>query len=145
MRAKLGEGERAGLPGMRRRGKERYMGKKILIVDDDAMNRKLAGMLLKKQQYETETVESGDEGIERIRREAFDVLLLDVEMPEKNGIETLRELRAQGLGGGMKVLFLTGNEESEVAGAAAELGADGYIKKPFLPQELIDAVAGALA
>lgn len=121
------------------------MGKRILIVDDDAMNRKLAGMMLKKQQYETETAESGAEGIERIRQEAFDVLLLDVEMPEKNGIETLRELRGKNLGSGMKVLFLTGNEESEVADAIAELGADGYIKKPFLPQELIDAVARALA
>lgn len=121
------------------------MGKRILIVDDDAMNRKLAGMLLKKQQYEIETAQSGAEGIERIRQEAFDVLLLDVEMPEKSGIETLRELREEKLGNGMKVLFLSGNEEAEVAGAIAELGADGYIKKPFLPQELIDAVAYTLA
>ena len=116
------------------------MGKKILIVDDDAMNRKLAGMMLKKGNHEVRAVESGDEGIALLSGEAFDVLLLDVEMPGKNGIETLRQIRAEGLGEGMKVLFLTGNEESEVSGAIREFSADGYIKKPFKPQELLEAV-----
>lgn len=116
------------------------MGKKVLIVDDDAMNRKLAGMMLKKGQHETEAAKSGEEGIKALREGAFDVLLLDVEMPEKNGIETLRQIRAEGLGEGMRVLFLTGNEESEVSDAIRELGVDGYIKKPFQPQELLGAV-----
>ncbi len=116
------------------------MGKKILIVDDDAMNRKLAGMMLKKGQHEVEAVDSGDAGIALLRGNSFDVLLLDVEMPGKNGIETLRQIRAEGLGKGMRVLFLTGNEESEVSDAIRELCADGYIKKPFKPQELLAAV-----
>ena len=116
------------------------MGKKILIVDDDAMNRKLAGMMLKKGLHEVQAVESGDEGIDLLRKEVFDVMLLDVEMPGKNGIETLRQIREEGLGAGMKVLFLTGNEESEVSGAIRELSANGYIKKPFKPQELLEAV-----
>lgn len=119
------------------------MGKKILIVDDDAMNRKLAGMMLKKGQHEVQAAESGDEGIEMLKKDAFDVLLLDVEMPEKNGIETLAQIRAEGLGEGMRVLFLTGNEESEVSDAIREYQADGYIKKPFKPQELLAAVEGA--
>lgn len=116
------------------------MGKKILIVDDDAMNRKLAGMMLKKGQHEVEAVDCGDAGIEMLREDTFDVLLLDVEMPGKNGIETLRQIRGEGLGKEMRVLFLTGNEESEVSGAIKELSADGYIKKPFKPQELLEAV-----
>ncbi|MDE7326598.1 MAG: response regulator [Lachnospiraceae bacterium] len=116
------------------------MGKKILIVDDDAMNRKLAGMMLKKGQHEVEVVESGDAGLEMLRGNMFDVLLLDVEMPEKSGIETLGQIRSEGLGEGMKVLFLTGNEESEVSDAIRKLRADGYIKKPFKPQELLAAV-----
>ena len=49
-----------------------------------------------------------------LRKDTFDVLLLDVEMPGKNGIETLRQIRGEGLGKEMRVLFLTGNEESEV-------------------------------
>ena len=118
------------------------MGKKVLIVDDDAMNRKLAGMMLKKGQHEAVAVESGDEGIELLKSTAVDVLLLDVEMPEKNGIETLAQIRREGLGESMKVLFLTGNEESEVRDAICELKADGYIKKPFKPQELLAAVEG---
>ena len=116
------------------------MGKKILIVDDDAMNRKLAGMMLKKGQHEVEAVDCGDAGIEMLRKDTFDVLLLDVEMPGKNGIETLRQIRGEGLGKEMWVLFLTGNEESEVSGAIKELRADGYIKKTFKPQELLEAV-----
>ena len=72
-------------------------------------------------------------GIEMLRKDTFDVLLLDVEMPGKNGIETLRQIRGEGLGKEMRVLFLTGNEESEVSGAIKELRADGYIKKPFKP------------
>ncbi len=116
------------------------MGKKILIVDDDAMNRKLAGMMLKKGQHEVEAVDCGDAGIDMLREYAFDVLLLDVEMPGKNGIATLRQIRGEGLGKEMRVLFLTGNEESEVSGAIKELRADGYIKKPFKPQELLEAV-----
>lgn len=116
------------------------MGKKILIVDDDAMNRKLAGMMLKKGQHEVEAVDSGDAGLSMLRESSFDVLLLDVEMPGKNGIETLAQIREQGLGEGMRVLFLTGNEESEVSDAIRDLKADGYIKKPFKPQELLAAV-----
>lgn len=116
------------------------MGKKILIVDDDMMNRKLAGMMLKKGEHEVTAVESGEEGIALLSGEAFDVLLLDVEMPGINGIEMLRRIREEGLGADMKVLFLTGNEESEVSGAIRELSADGYIKKPFQPQELLGAV-----
>ena len=104
------------------------------------MNRKLAGMMLKKGQHEVEAVESGDAGIEMLRSNTFDVLLLDVEMPGKNGIETLGQIREQGLGADMRVLFLTGNEESEVSGAIRDLKADGYIKKPFKPQELLAAV-----
>lgn len=118
------------------------MGKKILIVDDDAMNRKLAGMMLKKGQHEVTTAESGDEGINLLKGTVFDVLLLDVEMPQKNGIETLAQIRAEGLGEGMKVLFLTGNEETEISDAIRELKADGYIRKPFKPQELLAAVEG---
>lgn len=116
------------------------MSKKILIVDDDAMNRKLAGMMLKKGQHEVEVVDSGDAGIELLQRNKFDVLLLDVEMPEKNGIETLAQIRREKLGEGMKVFFLTGNEETEISGAIEEFKADGYIKKPFQPQELLAAV-----
>ena len=48
------------------------MGKKILIVDDDAMNRKLAGMMLKKGQHEVEAVDCGDAGIEMLRKDTFD-------------------------------------------------------------------------
>lgn len=118
------------------------MGKKILIVDDDAMNRKLSGMMLKKGEHEVVAAESGDEGIELLKSTAFDVMLLDVEMPEKNGIETLAQIREEGLGQGMKVLFLTGNDESEVSDAIQKLNADGYIKKPFKPQELLAAVEG---
>lgn len=118
------------------------MGKKILIVDDDAMNRKLSGMMLKKGQHEVEVAESGEEGINLLKNAEFDVLLLDVEMPEKNGIETLAQIRAEGLGEGMKILFLTGNEETEISDAIQELKADGYIRKPFKPQELLAAVEG---
>ena len=118
------------------------MGKKILIVDDDAMNRKLSGMMLKKGQHEVEVAESGEEGINLLKNAEFDVLLLDVEMPEKNGIETLAQIRAEGLGEGMKILFLTATEDTEISDAIQELKADGYIRKPFKPQELLAAVEG---
>ena len=60
---------------------------KILVVDDDMMNRRMAQYILSKAGHESETVESGEEAIRSIEREEYDLVLLDIEMPEMNGFE----------------------------------------------------------
>lgn len=115
--------------------------KKILIVDDDMMSRQMAEFILKQGGYEIHQVKSGDGALSALGLSDYDLVLLDVEMPGMDGVQTLKEIRQ--LNGRMKdvdVIFLTADGTAQTVTNAAKLGAIGYIKKPFLPQELLDRV-----
>lgn len=119
--------------------------KKILVVDDDMMSRQMAEFILKQGGYEIHQVKSGDGAISALGLGEYDLVLLDVEMPGMDGVETLKEIRQ--LDGKMKnvdVMFLTADGSAETVKNAAMLGAIGYIKKPFLPQDLLERVDKAL-
>lgn len=111
--------------------------KRILIVDDNEMSLKMAEFILKKTPHEIRKVQSGDECISMLQKEPVDLLLLDVEMPEKSGIETLREIRQMDAGKNLPVLFLTGTAEDSCREEAEALGAVGFAIKPLKPQELL--------
>ncbi|MCI8669309.1 MAG: response regulator [Lachnospiraceae bacterium] len=116
------------------------MSKKILVVDDDAMNLKMAEFILKKKDYLVLTAKSGLECLEILEAEDVELVLLDIEMPEMNGMETLEKIRANRKSAGLPVMFLTATVDSESVAAAEKLGASDFIKKPFLPQDLMDRV-----
>ncbi|MDE5820180.1 MAG: response regulator [Lachnospiraceae bacterium] len=121
------------------------MGKTILVIDDDAMNLRMAEFLLTKNDYTVRKADSGQKGIEILKTEAIDLTLLDIEMPVMNGIETLERIRADEEICRNKVAILTASISDELREKTDALGAVGYIKKPFMPAELqakMEAVIG---
>ena len=88
--------------------------KKILVIDDDEMNLQIAEMVLeKKLACEVFSVDSGEAGIEFLRRERVDLVLLDIVMPERDGLETLAEIRSDARIKDVPVIMLTASSAAE--------------------------------
>lgn len=116
------------------------MGYKILIVDDDAMNLKMAEFILKQKGYEVEKTESGMEALLYLRDNHVDLILLDIEMPVMSGFKTYEIIKDNREMRDTPVIFLTASASEEDISAAMELGAQNYLTKPFLPPKLIEVV-----
>ena len=120
--------------------------KKILIVDDDQMSRKLAEFVLKKDGYQTTSVESGEACIEHLKNNNdIDLVLLDIEMPQMNGIETLENIRADKSIADTKVIFLTANEFSKYKEQSNRLGVLDFISKPVYGPEILERIKAVFA
>ena len=105
--------------------------RKILVVDDEEMNHKMLSHIMKDEpRYEIVAVKSGHDALKALNRERFDLILLDVMMPEMDGLETLRHIRKIY---NTPVVLMSGNKTLEAAADFAELGCNDYISKPFLP------------
>ncbi len=116
------------------------MSKKLLVVDDDQMNLKMAEFILKQGDYAVYTVESGIDCLNFLKEDKPDLILLDVEMPVMNGIKTLEHIREKEETADIPVVFLTASADSDTVVEAGRLGVVDYVKKPFLPQELLKRV-----
>lgn len=120
------------------------MAKRILVVDDDVMNLKMAEFILKQESYVVDKVESGMECLLYLREEHPDLILLDIEMPVMSGIKTLEVIKENEDMADIPVIFLTASADSDVVLEAGKLGAVDYVTKPFLPQELLKRVEKVL-
>lgn len=120
------------------------MSKRILVVDDDGMNLKMAEFILKQKNYEVYKVESGMDCLNFLKDGRVDLILLDIEMPVMNGFKTLETIRENETMADIPVIFLTASADADTVREAGRLGAVDYVKKPFLPQDLLDRVARAL-
>lgn len=109
---------------------------RILIADDDKIDLEMLSFSLTQDGHEVETVENGREALEALRRSPYRMVITDWEMPEMNGLELCRAIRAEQLNGYVYVILLTchGSHEDVVKGLSA--GADDFIAKPFHPGEL---------
>lgn len=114
------------------------MRKCILVVDDDSMNLARTKVILGKDYYVL-LANSGVEALLKLRGEKVDMVLLDIDMPEMNGIETFERMKE--FADGIPVIFLTASGLEEDVVTAIKLGAVNYLKKPFRPQELLKRVA----
>lgn len=113
----------------------------VMVIDDDEINLLLAKTILeKKLRCKVITAESGVKGIEMLRREDVNVLLLDIDMPLMDGFETLRRIREEASLKDLPVIMLTAAADKETVVKVAKQGIEGYIKKPFMPDELIARV-----
>lgn len=117
---------------------------KILIVDDEEDILEMIRYNLQHAGYETETATNGVQAVEKARQFQPDLIMLDIMMPVKNGMETLSDLRRNPEFNETRVLFLTalGNERSEIDGL--NLGADDYIIKPIKPALLLSRINAIL-
>ena len=117
--------------------------KRILVVDDEPTVRESCQRILAQRGYEVETARAGKDGLDRARRGYFDCVLVDLKLPDLDGMEIVRSVRADRAG--VAVLVITGYGAVESAAEATRLGASDYVCKPFTPEEILKAVEGALA
>jgi len=114
-------------------------GKRVLVVDDNAINCKLASALLHRMGIAVETAEDGRAGLARINGGGFDLVLMDVEMPEMDGLSATRALRALEIARGtarLPVIALTANAMVEDRARCEAAGMDGYVAKPIVVAQL---------
>jgi len=103
---------------------------KVLVADDDALNRDVLGELLKPE-YTVLLAKNGAQTLERAARHLPDLILLDVMMPDMDGYEVLRRLRADPLTEQIAVIFISGLDRPEDEASGLKMGASDYITKPF--------------
>ena len=110
---------------------------KILIVDDDPRLRELVRLALERADYSVITAADGRLALIHAAREAPDMIILDVGMPEMDGFECCRRIRATSE---VPILFLTARDDEIDRVLGFEMGADDYVTKPFSPRELVARV-----
>ena len=112
-------------------------GCKILLAEDHAVNRKLALLLLQRAGHQVEAVENGQMAVEAARRNRYDLILMDVQMPEIDGFEATRLIRAhEGTGRRTPIIAMTAHAMQGDRERCLEAGMDDYVSKPIQPQAL---------
>jgi two-component system, OmpR family, response regulator CpxR len=113
----------------------------LLIVDDDAGIREMLSDYLRGEGYGVDSVATGDDVVDRVTTGAYALVILDVMLPDINGLAVLRGIRARSP---VPVLMLTARGEAVDRVVGLRLGADDYVPKPFLPQELAARIQAVL-
>src|ERR1044071_953184 len=114
---------------------------RILVVDDDPQIRRVLRTTLIAQGYEVLDARSGDDALERVRSEKLDLVILDMNMPGMNGIETCRSIRSNS---DIAIIMLTVRDSEADKVEALDAGADDYVTKPFGAPELLARIRAAL-
>ena len=118
-------------------------GLRILVAEDSAVNQKLALGLLGKLGYEADVVANGAEALEALERESYDVVLMDVQMPELDGLEATRRIRRRRPDGSPRIIAMTANALQEDREACFAAGMDDYLAKPIRLARLSEALTPA--
>jgi|CXWL01.1.fsa_nt_gi PAS domain S-box-containing protein len=122
-------------------------GARILLVEDNELNQIVASQLLRRIGAEVDIASDGAEALERLRAASYDVVLMDIQMPNMDGYEATRRIRGE-LGLAREVLpviALTASVLLEQRSRAIEAGMDDFVMKPFHPRQLEEVIAGHLA
>jgi sigma-B regulation protein RsbU (phosphoserine phosphatase) len=118
---------------------------RILVVDDIEANRDLLVLRLEREGYDAiATAGDGDEALERLAAESFDLVLLDVMMPKRDGYGVLQQLKTEGRLTDLPVIVISANNEMDSVVRCIELGAVDYLQKPFNPTLLRARVTATL-
>jgi len=120
------------------------MNKKILTVDDSPSVRKMVEFSLKSKGYVMGSAGDGQEALDLMNNEAFDAVILDINMPRMNGLEFLEKVKADSAFAAIPVIMLTTEGQDEDRDKAMSLGATDYIIKPFKPTQLLSLLENIL-
>jgi CheY-like chemotaxis protein len=112
----------------------------ILVVDDEPFMLRLIQLILERGGYTMIPAASGDEAIERVRRERPDLVIMDAMMPRMDGLTALRLLKEQSATRGIPVIMLTANPHKFPREQAESFGATVFLTKPFSPTQLLDEI-----
>lgn len=120
------------------------MPKRILVVDDDEMVLIALNELLKPEGYEVHTALRGAEALERLNQNEYDLLVLDIIMPEMDGLELCKRIRE--IEGYQKtpIVFLTAKSQEEDKVKGLEAGADLFLSKPISPDKLLEIISDTI-
>lgn len=117
---------------------------KILLVDDEESIVEIISYNLKQQGYEITTASNGIEALTKAKTFHPDLILLDIMMPKKDGIETLKELRNMSVFANTAIIILTAKSDEATEIAGLQLGADDFIRKPIKTEVLLTRIQTAL-
>ncbi len=113
--------------------------KRVLIIDDDKFILRFFRLILQGKGYITDTAETGKEALEKISNQSYDVALVDVVLPDINGLDLLRNIPSI-----TKKIVVTGSVSDENHKRAQTEGANAYLLKPVKPEKLLQTVANEL-
>jgi CheY-like chemotaxis protein/HPt (histidine-containing phosphotransfer) domain-containing protein len=125
--------------------KSKHPGAKILLAEDNEINQEVAVEMLKRFGYECQVVNNGREAIESLCQGVYDLVLMDMQMPEMDGVEAARAIR-QGVPGispavqRLPIIALTANAMKRDRDRCLEAGMNGYLSKPFDPLQLLETI-----
>ena len=116
---------------------------RILLAEDNAVNQKLALRLLERMGYTADVAVNGLEAVTAVERTPYDVVLMDVQMPELDGLEASRRIRSEWPDRNLRIVAMTANAMEGDREACIAAGMDDYVSKPIRPDELAAALAAA--
>ena len=120
------------------------MGKKIMTVDDSASVRQMVSFTLKGAGYEVIEAEDGKDALAKLNGSGVQMVVTDLNMPNMNGIELIKALRAQAAYKFVPIVFLTTESQDAKKQEGKAAGATGWIVKPFKPDQLLAVVKKVL-
>lgn len=110
---------------------------KILIAEDNSINQKLLVMMLKMLGYKADAVSDGMQVLQRIQKKTYDLILLDIQMPKLDGVETVHELLKMQLKNMPRIIAITAYAMGGDREKYLSAGMNGYLSKPFRMEELV--------
>lgn len=116
--------------------------KSILVIEDDPSLLELLKIHLDNMHYQLSTAQDGRTGLEKIRNKGYDLIILDLMLPQIDGLEVCKQIRAEGINTPVLMLTAKGEEVDKIVGL--EMGADDYVVKPFSIRELMARVKAQL-
>lgn len=118
---------------------------RILIVEDEPNIVESLSFIFGRAGFEVETVADGSRALDRLRRQSFSALILDIMLPGTNGFDVLRTIRADSVLAGLPVMVLTAKGQASDRRMAEAVGANAFIVKPFSNAEVVERVSGLVA
>ncbi|QWV92334.1 PAS domain S-box protein [Geomonas oryzisoli] len=124
-------------------GFTRFRQQQVLLVEDNPFNQKVALALLERGGLQVTVASNGDEAVDLVRHRDFDLVLMDIRMPGKDGLTATREIRALGKPGtdSLPILAVSANAMEHDVAASLAAGMNGHVAKPFTPESLYGAIA----
>jgi DNA-binding NtrC family response regulator len=119
------------------------MGVKLLYADDEAVLREMVQNHLSLEGYDVETAENGRGAIDLLNKNKYDIVLLDVHMPDVDGLQVVKHMFEKGIRS--KLIMLTGDGDPHLASECAKYGASDYLTKPYNYHELVEAIDRAMS
>ncbi len=116
---------------------------KILICEDNPMAMKTLSVVLEREGFEADTAEDGNVAVERLLKNDYDLLVVDIHLPYRSGLELVKFVRSD-LQKDTPALILTAFSDHQMQRQAGELGISGYIVKPFNPVDLVAKIKSIL-